>query len=106
MEKDLKVAELSDYYKGLLTERQYDIVDRYYNLDCSLAEIAEYLGITRQSVRDALVKSRDALFSYESRLHLREKHAQICALVEEGLTACEEPQAREYLKRIRKVIEG
>ena len=106
MEKDLAVAELSDYYRGLLTERQYDIVDRYYNLDCSLAEIAEYLGITRQSVRDALVKSRDALLHYESVLHLKEKHTEIRALAEQALAVCGEPETRNILERIRRTAEG
>ena len=105
MEKDLKIAELSDYYRGLLTERQYDIVDRYYNLDCSLAEIAEAFGITRQSVRDALVRSREALERYESLLHLRERGREVLALVDEALAHTAEPGTRETLNRIRNRIE-
>ena len=39
MEKDLSVSLLLDAYGGLLTERQRDMMEQYYNEDLSLAEI-------------------------------------------------------------------
>ena len=54
MSKDLAACTLLDYYGGMLTERQRDIVGYYYFDDLSLAEIAENEGITRQAVRDII----------------------------------------------------
>ena len=51
MSKDLNFSVLLDFYGTLLTPRQLDIMDLYYNEDLSLAEIAEDIGITRQGVR-------------------------------------------------------
>ena len=53
-EKNLEVAYLLDYYGGMLTEKQREVVDLYYNEDLSLAEISEHAGITRQGVRDSI----------------------------------------------------
>gem|GEM_PF-183845 len=65
-----KVSILLDFYGQLLTARQYEILDLYYNNDYSLAEIAEELGISRQGVHDSIRKGRAALEAYEERLGL------------------------------------
>ena len=52
--KNLKVALLLDYYSAMLTDKQRDLIDLYYNEDLSLAEIAEHESITRQGVRDGI----------------------------------------------------
>ena len=38
---------LFDYYGPLLTQKQQELFDQYYNQDLSLAEIAENEGISR-----------------------------------------------------------
>ena len=48
MEKNVKISLLFDFYKNLLTERQAESIDLYYNEDLSLAEIAEQDGLSRQ----------------------------------------------------------
>lgn len=58
---------LFDYYGDLLTDKQKDIFDYYYNEDLSLAEIAELLGITRQGVRDSLVRSESIMREFEEK---------------------------------------
>ena len=44
--KDLNIALLFDFYGEMLTEKQKDVIDLYYNEDLSLAEIAEHEGIS------------------------------------------------------------
>ena len=48
MSKDLTVSYLLDFYGDVLTDKQRDVMEQYYNDDLSLAEIAENFGITRQ----------------------------------------------------------
>lgn len=70
MSKDLNFSLLLDFYGTLLSRRQSDIMDLYYNEDLSLAEIAEDIGITRQGVRDAVKKSEHILTETENNLGL------------------------------------
>lgn len=73
MDKNVKVALLFDFYKNVLTDRQIECVDLYYNEDLSLAEISELLGITRQGVRDNIVRAEKSLYDIEEKLGLAEK---------------------------------
>ena len=56
-----RMSMLYDFYGDLLTDRQREFYDLYYNEDLSLAEIAENYGITRQGVRDVIVRAEAAL---------------------------------------------
>lgn len=73
MEKNVKVSMLLQIYGKLLTEKQYNFLDDYYNNDFSLSEIAENYGITRQAVRDNIVKGENKLFEYEEKLEIMKK---------------------------------
>ena len=68
--KDLKISYLLDFYGDMLTEKQQEVIDAYYNEDLSLAEIAEDWGITRQGVRDAIKRAEQQLTEMEERLGL------------------------------------
>ena len=72
--KDIEIIELLDIYGKLLTERQLEILKMYYNYDISLSEIAENFSITRQGVRDCLIKCRKLLTDYEDKLNLQKKN--------------------------------
>ena len=58
---------LFDHYGELLTERQRDFFDQYYNQDLSLAEIAENAGISRQGVYDTLRRTETILRNFEEK---------------------------------------
>lgn len=68
MAKDLKISFLLDFYGDMLTDKQREVVDYYYNDDLSLSEIAENEGITRQGVRDAIKRAEAQLLEMEERL--------------------------------------
>lgn len=61
-------ARLFDFYSGLLSERQREYYDLYYNEDFSLAEIAEKVGFSRQGVWDALGRAENTLSEAERKL--------------------------------------
>ena len=73
MEKNVKISILLDIYGKMLTEKQYSLLDDYYNNDLSLSEIAENEEITRQAVRDNLKKGENNLFEYEEKLGFMKK---------------------------------
>ena len=85
MAKDLQISFLLDFYGEMLTEKQREMIEFYYNEDLSLAEIADDQGITRQGVRDSIKRAESQLLEMEERLGLakrflemREGLSQIC----------------------------
>lgn len=64
------MAMLFDFYGDLLTERQREFYDLYYNEDLSLGEIAENYGISRQGVRDVIVRAEATMTEIEDKTHL------------------------------------
>lgn len=83
-EKLQEMSLLLDFYAGLLTERQRELCEYYYNDDLSHTEIAANTGITRQGVRDSLKKAEEILEHAESSLGFlkawRERQGVITAL--------------------------
>ena len=73
MEKKVEVSMLCQIYGKLLTDKQYEFIDDYYNNDLSLSEIAENNNITRQAVRDVIKKGENKLFEYEEKLLIMKK---------------------------------
>lgn len=73
MEKFVERALLYDFYGELLTTRQQQVYEDVVLEDCSLSEVAEDLGISRQGVHDMIKRCNHTLEEYESRLHLVEK---------------------------------
>ena len=62
-----RMTMLFDFYGEILTERQKELFDLYYNEDLSLAEIAENCGISRQGVRDGIVRAENAMSELEEK---------------------------------------
>ncbi len=92
MPKNLNISVLLDFYGEMLTEKQREVVELYYNQDLSLAEIAAHSGISRQGVRDSIKRAESQLLDYEERLGLAKRFRSI----EEGLQ-----RIGELVSRIR-----
>lgn len=73
MEKNVEISMLCETYGKLLTKKQLNILEDYYNQDLSLSEIALNNNITRQAVRDILKKGEKKLFEYEKKLKIMKK---------------------------------
>ena len=97
----------------MLTDKQKEFFDLYYNQDLSLSEIAENEGITRQGVRDAIVRARNILLEFEEKLGLYRRYGNIDESLEKILALAEDIKninARNFLSnpiddRAREIIE-
>ena len=72
MAADYQISALIDCYGKMLSDKQRNIIEQYYNEDLSLSEIAENERMTRQGVSDYIRRTENSLKSYEDNLHLLE----------------------------------
>lgn len=73
MEERIRISMLLDYYSELLTVKQKNIMDLYFNNDLSLSEISQITDTSRQAIHDVLKRSCTLLEVYEKKLKLLEK---------------------------------
>ena len=99
---DIRFVRLFDIYAPLLSERQRDIMELYYNEDESLSEIAENTGITRQGVRDWIKKTEAQLDGYERALGLAQRSDALKALLSSAQKALETGDAESVKIDLKK----
>lgn len=115
--KNLNIAVLFDFYGEMLTEKQKDVIDLYYNEDLSLAEIAEHEGISRQGVRDIIKRGEAYLLELEEKLRFAENYQNLRSMLSsidelaEGIYTVNEKyvydnRIKQLSLEIRKMIES
>ena len=82
MSKNLSVSLLMDFYGQLLTPKQLEALEYYYNDDLSLAEIADQMSISRQGVRDFIKSGEKQLLELEDKLGLAQRFERIKLKIE------------------------
>ena len=83
MDRLIELGQLMDWYGAFLTQRQRSLVRQYAFEDCSLGEIAEREGITRQAVRDAVATAEAELRRMENALGLIRKSERTRELLDQ-----------------------
>lgn len=91
-----RMTMLFDFYGEVLTPRQKEFFDLYYNEDLSLAEIAENYGISRQGVRDVIVRAEAIMTDLEDKTGLMNRFLQMQQQVQAILDAAEKIQTVNY----------
>ncbi|EFR43410.1 MAG: sigma factor-like helix-turn-helix DNA-binding protein [Dialister micraerophilus] len=76
LEKIVQKGELLDIYGKLLTKRQRECLELYYDENLTLAEIAEHFNISRQAVHDAMRHGEEQLYTYEKELNIVTKRKE------------------------------
>ncbi|MBQ2897803.1 MAG: DNA-binding protein [Clostridia bacterium] len=106
MQDIMKLSILFDYYGGVLTDKQADVCDMYFNQNLSLGEISEIMGITRQGVRDSLKKSEKILLFHEEKLGIYKKDLNVASLINKIDTLLDESDINpDYMKKIKKITD-
>lgn len=114
---------LLDVYGSILTQKERDMLDYYYNDDLSLREISDNENaarrerreaggepsrendtITRQGVRDTIKRAEAKLLSMEEKLGLVQKNREMAAIVARIRQNAEKAAVRAYQARAPKEI--
>ena len=86
MKDVVRYAEMLDLYGGILTEKQFEMLDSYYCRDLTLEEIAENNGISKQAVHFAIKNAQAKISKLEKQLGILARHDAL----EEMLSEAEE----------------
>ncbi|MCM1334794.1 MAG: hypothetical protein NC084_00480 [Bacteroides sp.] len=110
MPKNLGYILLFDIYGSLLTQKQRETLELYYNDDLSLGEISEESGITRQGVMNCVKISERRLAELEEQLGLAARFSELGKLIgalEERLdgSGLSEEERTEIFRLIREIKE-
>ena len=105
MDKKIEISMLWQIYGALLTEKQKEYIDYYYNEDLSLSEIAENEEITRQGVRDIIKKGEKKLFEYEEKLLFMKKTINQEKLAQSILENLNKIQKESSDKKVSNILE-
>jgi len=91
-----RMTMLFDFYGELLTQRQREFFDLYYNEDLSLGEIAENNDITRQGVRDVIVRAERTMQEIEDKTGLIRRFLQMREKLDAVQSAADELKTINY----------
>ncbi len=111
-EKTHEMTMLLDFYGEMLTEKQRECFTMHYNEDLSLAEIAEIMGISRQGVRDLIVRAEATLTETEEKIGLIKRFDEQKAIIESmekeltKLEGASGEQLKEICRNLREQLES
>lgn len=105
MEERVQISMLLDLYGELLTSKQKNIMNFYFNEDLSLSEISEITHTSRQAIYDIIKRCQKLLLDYDSKLKLLEKEKIILELKKDMETKLDSLKNEIIIDKKIKVIE-
>ena len=97
---------LFDFFGDLLTNKQREYFDLYYNEDLSLSEIARNVGITKQGVFDIISRAETLLISTEEKTGLVARFREMqngiadCIFIAEKIVDISDNEADIFAKEL------
>lgn len=104
MDRLVELGQLLDWYGAFLTERQRSLVRQYAYEDCSLREIADREGISRQAVRDAIIKAETELRDMEEKLNLIETNQKQRRLLRDLRNTPLNERQKDLLRQLAELV--
>ena len=74
--------DLYDIYCELLTDKEKEIFEDYYQNDLSLSEISENNNVSRNAIHKSLKTVEEKLNNYEAKLNIYKKKQEIIKLLD------------------------
>lgn len=104
--KTVRMTQLFAFYQSLLTDKQQQMLQLYYEEDYSLAEIAEHYAISRQAVHDNLKRAEKLLEDYEQNLQLlARRHKRVHLLAQLAQATEQQPDVQVLIQQILEMDE-
>lgn len=82
MEKNVMIGILYEYYGKLLSKKQQDAIELYYEEDLSLSEIADIQNVSKQSISETIKRSEKILIDFEDKLGLYKRMSDLQNMVD------------------------
>ena len=95
-----KLTLLFDEYGKLLSDKQFDVMDKHLNLDISESEMAELENGSRQAIHDALTKAKKQLVEFEEKCHFVENNQLLREKLIDLKTKLTDDQSTELIDKI------
>ena len=80
----LDLIEIYDMYESLLTDKEKEIFNLYYEEDLTLEEISDNLHITKSAVSKTLKVTEKKLLNFESKLHKLELKNALKSIIKDN----------------------
>ena len=93
-------TKLFDTYGKLLSNKQYEVMDKFLNMDISESEMAELEKATRQSIHDAITKAKKQLLDFESKCGFVERKNALIQELESLSKKTSDLETKEELEKI------
>lgn len=104
VKKVVEIGMLYDFYGQLLTDKQRDVIDLYYNNDLSLGEISQAVGASRQGVYDLLKRSEKLLYYYEEKLGLVKKFNDQKNKIGKAYKLLDSMESSELIEKVKGIL--
>ena len=95
-----KLVVLFDEYGKLLSDKQFEVMDKFLNLDIGESEMAELENGSRQAIHDAIKKAKKQLFEMEEKCGFVEFKQSLKNELSEAINIASDKSLKQKLEDI------